>query len=60
MKRDALDPGLDQPFRNAGRVAIAAAAGIVGVIGDDQRLVAGLAGLAQATASATESNLTLS
>ncbi len=43
VKRDALDRAFDETPQECGRVAIAASAGIVGVIGDDERLVAGLA-----------------
>ena len=43
MERDALDPGFDQALQERRCVAIAAAAGIIGVVGDDERLVAGLA-----------------
>ena len=43
VKGDAFDLRLDEALQKRGGVAIAAASGIVGVIGDDQRLVAGLA-----------------
>jgi hypothetical protein len=43
VKRDAIDPGLDKPFQKCGRIAVPAAAGIIGEIGNDERLVSGFA-----------------
>src|ERR1700732_3408458 len=43
MERDAIDAGVDQALQKSGRVAVAASAWIVGVIGDNQWFVAGLA-----------------
>ena len=42
VKGDLVDPGLDKALQEGGGVAITAAAWIVGVVGNDQRLVAGL------------------
>src|ERR1051325_9662617 len=43
VKRDPLHPGVDKALEQRGRISVAAAPRIVGVIGDDQRLVARLA-----------------
>src|ERR1700730_13889321 len=39
VEGDAVDPAFDETLEERGRIAIAASAGIVGVVGDDERLV---------------------